>query len=96
MSKNRPTDRFSQSCSVFAYSNKINQDPLYFESITEASRELNIPVPMIKKLICNGCNTESKNCNTYAFDIPLWCDFDIVKTLINGKFKYKIIKQERV
>ena len=92
MSSNRPIDRLSHSCSVFAYSNKYGQDPIFFESITEASRELDIPVPKIKELICNGCNTEARESGSYSFDIPLWCEFDVVKTLINGKLKYKIIK----
>lgn len=89
MSKNRPTDRFSHSCSVFAYSNVPGKDPLFFESITEASKELNIPVPKIKELICRG---GSEVDGIYTFDIPLWCDFDVVKTLVNGRLKYKIIK----
>ena len=92
MSSNRPIDRFSQSCSVFAYNNKYDQDPIFFESITEASRVLNIPVPKIKELICSGCNAEAKTNGSYAFDIPTWCDFDIIKTLVNDKFKYKIVK----
>ncbi len=88
MSKNKPTDRFSQKCPVFAYTNKYGKDPLFFESITEASRMLKIPVPKIKELICKGGCEDGY----HSFDIPPWCDYDIISEVINGKFKYRIIK----
>ena len=88
MSKNKPTDRFAQKCPVYAYTNKFDKYPLFFESITEASKCLRISVPKIKELICSGGSEDGR----HSFDIPPWCDYDIIPELINGRYKYRIVK----
>lgn len=88
MSSNKPTDRFAQKCPVYAYTNEFGKEPMFFESITEASKKLKIPVPKIKEFICKGGSDDG----VLVFDIPPWCEYDIVPELINGKYKYRIVK----
>lgn len=86
--KNKPTDRFAPSCPVLVYSNKINEDPRFYESITQASKELNIPTRKIKELIFKGGSVDGYS----SFDIPSWCDFDVITSIEAGKVKYTIIR----
>ena len=85
---NNPTDRFAPRCPVLVYGNKVDSEHRYFESITAASKELNIPTRTIKELICNGGTIDGCTC----FDIPQWCEFDIVSSVINGKLKFTVVK----
>lgn len=85
---NKPTDRFAPCCPVLAYTNKIGAEPLFFESITQASKELKIPTRKLKELIFNGGSMDGYT----GFDIPQWCNFDVKTSVVNGKIKYTIIR----
>ncbi|MDC7250463.1 MAG: hypothetical protein PQJ49_11155 [Sphaerochaetaceae bacterium] len=85
---NKPTDRFAPCCPVLIYTNKIGGDPLFFESITQASKELSIPTRKIKELIFNGGSVDGYT----GFDIPQWCNFDVISSVVNGKIKFTVVK----
>jgi hypothetical protein len=82
-------DHYSAQCPVLCYPNKIAVDPEYYESMRACASAKNLEVRTLKELIISGGSKDGMD----AFDLPLDCGFDILRTVVGGKQKILLVRE---